>query len=77
MDKIRKFVRKLSQDEAYKFLRVIEQVRANQLSGLDVKKLQSERNEFRVRVGRIRIRFIKDGRQNKITDAGFRDDNTY
>lgn len=77
MDKVNKFVRNLKDDEAVRLLGVIARVRSNQLSGLDIKKLKGEISLYRVRVGRVRIRFIKTDQRNIITDVGFRNDNTY
>ena len=77
MDKIDKFARKLKKDEALRFINVIDLVRFNHLSGLDIKKLKGENNLYRVRIGRIRIRFLKTDQGNSIVKVGFRDDNTY
>ena len=77
MDKVNKFARKLSKDEVSKLFRVIELVRSNKLAGLDCRKLKDKTNEYRVRIGRIRVKFTKVDLGNIITDVGFRDDNTY
>lgn len=77
MDKVDKFTRKLEKHEALRLHDVINQIRMNQLSGLDVKKLKGSDEEYRVRMGRVRIRFLKTDNRNVIIDVGFRNDNTY
>ena len=77
MDKIQKFVRKLSAGEARRVFDALEQVLTGRLSALSVKKLKGDRDIYRVRVGRVRIIFTKVHDQNIITDVDFRNDNTY
>ena len=77
MDKIDKFTRRLRRDEALKLSNVINLVRSNQLSGLDIKKLKGGNSVYRVRIGRTRIHFLKTDQGNVIVKVGFRNDNTY
>ena len=77
MDKIQKFVRKLSAGEARRVFDALEQVLTGRLSALSVKKLKGDRDIYRVRVGRVRIIFTKVHDQNIITDIDFRNDHTY
>jgi len=78
MDKADKFTQKLEKHEALRLRDVIKHIRLNhQLSGIDVKKLKGGDEEYRVRMGRVRIRFLKTDKLNVIIDVGFRNDNTY
>lgn len=77
MDKINKFARKLKDDEALKLFSAIDLVLSNHLSGLDIKKLKGENGIYRLRLGRMRIHFLKTDHANIIIKVGFRDDNTY
>ncbi|MBI5470215.1 hypothetical protein HY968_02740 [Candidatus Kaiserbacteria bacterium] len=77
MDRIHKFIRKLSADEARRALEAITLVREGRLNTLDVRKLKGRENEYRVRIGSIRIQFVKKETYNHITDIEFRGDHTY
>lgn len=77
MGKIDKFIRKLDRDTAHGVLAALYQIRSNDLHDMDVKKLQGYKEEYRIRIGRIRIQFKKTDKGNIITDVGFRNDNTY
>jgi mRNA-degrading endonuclease RelE of RelBE toxin-antitoxin system len=77
MEKIDKFISKLQRDVAHDVLDILRRIRINDLRNMDIKKLQGHKNEYRTRIGRIRIRFTKTEFGNVITDVGFRDDNTY
>ena len=77
MNKISKFLLKLSRAERERIGPVIDMIVAKDLSGLDCKKLKDRGNKYRVRIGGIRILFEKAEPENIITDIGFRDDNTY
>ena len=77
MDKIQKFVHKLSAHEANRVLGAIARVQLGKLGTLDVKKLKGYASRYRVRVGRMRILFTRIGDRNIITDVDFRSDNTY
>jgi mRNA-degrading endonuclease RelE of RelBE toxin-antitoxin system len=77
-DKITKFLRKLSSKELARVSKYKERIEANNLTGMNIKKLVGHETLFRARLGRIRIIFEKvdDGRcEIKIID--FRDDQTY
>ena len=77
MEKIDKFVRKLRLDIARKVLETLRRIRQNDVEHLDVKKLRGNTNEYRVRIGPIRIKFEKIDGLNVITDIENRHDNTY
>lgn len=59
MDRISKFLRKLSSKERETVEQIISRVLAHNFSHLDVKKLKGEDNIFRIRKGNIRIKFQK------------------
>jgi len=77
MEKIDKFIEKLQRDTAQSVLHTLYRIRLNDLSGMNIKKLQGKENGYRVRIGRIRIQFMKAESTNIITDIGFRNNNTY
>lgn len=77
MDKVRKFVDKLNKKETKRVLDAIVCIRTNELSALDIKKLKGKDNQYRVRVGTVRVLFTKVVNQNIITDVDFRNDHTY
>ncbi len=55
----------------------VARILRDDLSGLHCKKLKDSKNKFRVRIGRVRIIFQRDGHESAILDVGYRDDNTY
>ena len=76
-DKITKFLRKLSGREGRRVLEVRNKILANNLAGLDVKKLACWDFYYRVRVGRVRIIFESVDGKNEIIHITWRDDQTY
>lgn len=77
MDKVQKFIRKLSKSEAERVFDVIKRIQAGELSALDVHKLKGDSDRYRVRLGRVRILFTKISTRNEITRVEFRSDHTY
>lgn len=77
MNKVSKFLLRLSRTERERIGPVVDMILANELSGLDCKKLQNRGNAHRVRIGRVRILFERVEPENIIIDIGFRNDNTY
>lgn len=65
MDKIQKVLNKLTGKEKKQIKMILGQLKSNQLTGLDITKLKSKRNIFRVRKGKIRI--IYSIKQDKIS----------
>ncbi len=76
-DKIKKFVARLNpkQREIVKLL--ILRLRLDDTQGLDVKQLKGHANLFRVRKGRLRIVFYKDGANFYLVRIDFRNEKTY
>ena len=77
MDKIGKFLKRLSKEEQKFIEKVLIKLRAGSLQGLDVKKLKGERGLFRVRIGSIRIIFKKEGDITVVIAIERRSDGTY
>ena len=77
MDKVDKFTRKLRHDIAVRVLHELKNIRIGEVAHLDVKKLKGEGNQYRVRLGRVRIKFIRTAYGNEIVDIGFRNENIY
>ena len=77
MDRISKFLKKLSPNERQTIADVIVRVLAQDLSRLDVKKLKGEEGLFRIRKGNIRIVFQKTEKEIFILCVERRIDTTY
>mgnify|MGYP001575009541 CR=1 FL=1 len=77
MDKIRKFLQKLTPAERKVVENIIKKVLSHDLDTLDVKKLKRSGGFFRVRKGSIRIIFIKEGEHIRIVSIDRRSENTY
>ena len=56
---------------------LIVKILSNDLTGLDLKKLKGEESTHRVRIGKIRIKFVSTSVGNTIVDIDIRGDNTY
>ncbi|MFN7161026.1 MAG: type II toxin-antitoxin system RelE family toxin [Candidatus Gracilibacteria bacterium] len=74
MDKINKFLKNLSHSERELLREIILRIVQNNLETLDVKKLQSTKNLYRIRKGNIRIVFVKQKSQNVLINIYFRKD---
>lgn len=77
MQKIEKFLRKLSVEERVATERIIALILSKQFTSLNIKKLQGEFNTYRARKGRVRIIFYISDEAPTILDVQFRDDQTY
>jgi len=77
VDKIEKFIRRLGRGRAADVRAAVVKILMDDVTGLDVKKLKGVRAEYRVRIGKIRIKFVRAGIGNTIVDIDFRGDNTY
>jgi len=74
MDKINKFLQKLSAKQRKQLLILMLQIQEENLEGLDVKKLSGLEGLYRVRVGNIRIVFSRMKGGNRVVDVRFRKD---
>lgn len=77
MDKIQKALQKLSAKEREAIKDILVKLKGNQLSGLNVQRLQGHNGIFRIRKGNIRIIYLQEGTRNKILDLGRRSEKTY
>ena len=77
MDKVDKTLKRLNEPDQQRASRLIEKILANQLDGLDIKKLTSQKNAFRVRSGNIRVIFELVNGRNKVTGISHRSEKTY
>lgn len=77
MDKIAKALLKLSQIERRKLKEILAKIDKNDLSGLDLKKLQARDDVYRVRKGDMRVIFHKTNKTIKILALERRTTTTY
>ncbi|HAU39459.1 MAG: hypothetical protein UV80_C0004G0065 [Candidatus Peregrinibacteria bacterium GW2011_GWF2_43_17] len=73
MDKIEKFLAKLTAKERELVATLIRRAICGDLNGLDVKKLKGFGGLYRIRDGKIRVVFEKVDPVNKIVNVDFRD----
>lgn len=77
MERIEKFLRKLSRDERARVEKCVAQILANTFERLDLKKLKGHRDFYRVRTGSIRIIFSHRDSTVRIVAIERRGDTTY
>lgn len=76
MDKIAKFLKKLSKKEAFLVQNILEKIYKNE-KGLDIKKLKGYQDVYRVRIKTIRIMFRKVGGTVHVFEITRRSEDTY
>ncbi|MFA6436378.1 MAG: hypothetical protein WCW30_04575 [Candidatus Gracilibacteria bacterium] len=72
MDKIKKFLQRLTKKERDTVARLIQKAIRNELEGLDIKKLKGFDGFYRIRESKIRIVFQKSLPQNRIINVDYR-----
>lgn len=77
MDKIEKALKKLSGKERLKIKIILEQLKTNDPTGLNIKKLKDRNDIFRVRAGDLRIIYQSINEEIKILAIERRNENTY
>ena len=78
MDRISKFLNKLSQKEMTIVKDVLEKIKKAETANLDIKKLKGADNFFRVRKGDIRIIYrISEKEEIILLNIERKNDNTY
>ncbi len=77
MDKVSKFLLKVSRKEREGLIPIMRDIISGEVMDLDCKKLKGRKDEYRVRVGKVRVIFRRLGGQNVIIDVRRRDENTY
>ncbi|MDP4008467.1 MAG: hypothetical protein Q8P68_04730 [Candidatus Peregrinibacteria bacterium] len=59
MDQIEKFLRKIEKKLALQLMEILRDIVALKLAEYDVQKMKGVENHYRIRVGKIRIIFLK------------------
>ncbi len=77
VDKIQKYLIKLSGPERINLLSVLEQIQSGQYQHLHPKKLTGHQTLFRVRVGKNRVIFDDDGSMVRLVSVSRRNEKTY
>lgn len=77
MDKIDKFLHRLSSKEFLVAEGVIAQILEGNIKGLDVKKLKGQEFFFRARKGELRVIFWRKGQSARIVAVERRNEKTY
>lgn len=77
MNRIEKFLAALDPERRAQVELLVARILAGDLEHLDLRKLKGRSDEFRVRVGRIRIQFTYNGREYRILTIGWRNEKTY
>ena len=66
MDKVDKFIKKLSHYEQRRLKEIVDKILAGTVGGLSVKKLKGYDDMFRVRAGNLRVIFKKEKKKNSM-----------
>ncbi len=77
MDKIIKFLKRLSKKELKRVTKIIDDIEKGNTKKLDIKRLSGHKNIYRVRVGDIRILFIQSKVEYRVISIERRSDTTY
>lgn len=77
MDPVEKAIRKLSAKERERIRDILRKLNANDLSGLDIKKLKDRSDIFRVRKGSMRIIYRVSNGKIFVLAVERRSDKTY
>lgn len=77
MDRLFKFLNKRNKKERLLLIATLDSVVSRRTKDLDIRKLKGGDNQFRVRVGKFRILFKKDGARNIVIKIDERNDRTY
>ena len=77
VDKITKSLNKFSDSERAMVKKILVALNSGNFSGLDLKKLKSHENIFRIRKGKIRIIYRLQSGQIYLLAVEKRNDNTY
>ncbi len=77
-NRVEKFLQKLDGDRRRFIIDTVARIEAGDFVGLDCKKLKGVENQYRVRIGRIRIFFYRTaGNRFIVFEISWRSDTTY
>ena len=74
MDKIEKFLLKLSKKDRQTFVKIFKDILILNLENYDVKTIKEYKDFYRLRKGKIRIIFIKRNNQGLVINIAYRKD---
>lgn len=77
MHKVDKFLARLDAKLRQKVLVVLECISHGDFTALDMRKLQGSSNVYRVRLGKVRIKFNITASGTRILSVEFRSEDTY
>ena len=78
VDKIQKFLNKLSTNERGKIKKILDDLRTNDPRGYDIKKLKGRNDIYRIRKGKLRILYrVDDNEKIYLLAIERRSDTTY
>jgi mRNA-degrading endonuclease RelE of RelBE toxin-antitoxin system len=77
MDKIKKFLKKLSKKEQEAFLLLMYQIKKNYKQIPGIKKLKGKKHLYRIRLGKYRIIFSTNKKDPEIIKITKRNEETY
>ena len=77
MDKVTKFLRKRNKKERLLLIATIDLIVNKKINNLDIRKVKSCSNIFRVRIGDFRIIFKRDKPRNNVIKIDNKNDQTY
>jgi mRNA-degrading endonuclease RelE of RelBE toxin-antitoxin system len=72
MNKIEKFLKKLTSKERNKLAKLLSKVINLELDSLDIQKMKKIENHFRIREGKIRIVFRKEQGKGVVVNIDYR-----
>jgi mRNA-degrading endonuclease RelE of RelBE toxin-antitoxin system len=74
MDKINKFLLKLSKKERSAILKILADIQNLKLNNYDIKPLEGFKNYYRLRKGKIRIVYTKQDNKSYLINISYRKD---
>jgi mRNA-degrading endonuclease RelE of RelBE toxin-antitoxin system len=77
MHKIDKFLARLDAATRQKVLSIVERISSGDFSGLDMRKLKGSSDIYRVRLGKVRIKFVMNASGIRIFSIDKRGESTY
>ena len=77
MHKIDKFLAQLDAEMRQKVLAIVERIQSGDFYGLDMRKLKGSLDKYRVRIGKVRIKFVMNVSGIRIFSIESRGENTY